>query len=151
MGMILCSLIFTVATARSEEEKEQATAEKNRIYFSLGDESQTPRRTAQEQFSCNEKVFAVIELNQFEAGVHELEVKWTDPHGDERENTRYQFQSMRDTTRLWAWIVLSRAPGSAIFRWLDPSIGLEEFVGIWQVEVKIDQKHLSSANFEVVC
>ena len=38
-----------------------------------------------------------------------------------------------------------------MLQWLDPSAGLEEFIGPWTVEVHIDGKQLASLTMEVNC
>ena len=54
-------------------------------------------------------------------------------------------------TKLWAWLELAPAAGSSLIAWMNPAAGLEEFIGTWDVEVKINNRMVSKRQFEVIC
>lgn len=104
-----------------------------------------------EQFDCSDKIYTVVELGKFPKGKHQVSVRWIDPHDETRENTRYQFHVHGEQTRIWAWLSLSRGVGAGMLQWIDPSAGLEDFIGPWTVHVMIDGKRLGGGKFEVSC
>lgn len=122
-----------------------------RIYFSLADEFSTPGKQAQTIFDCSDKIYTVLELSDYARQRYQLSVQWRDPTGDVRETTRYPFSVKKPDTRLWAWLSLSRASGAGMLQWINPAAGLEEFIGIWEVEVRLNKEIIAREQFEVNC
>ena len=135
-------------TVQGTTESEQAS---KRIYFSLADELGFPIPEGREAFECTDKIYTVVELENFPMGRHELSILWIDPAETSREHTKYAFHVRQKETRLWAWLRLSRATGAGMLQWLNPAAGLEEFIGPWTVEVRIDNKKIATKNFQVSC
>ena len=123
----------------------------HKIYNTLIDELGFPSKQAKQSFDCSDKIYTVVELRNYAPGKHELSIKWIDPAGDLREHTQYPFHVVKQDTRLWAWLNLYRATGAGLLQWIDPAAGLEEFIGSWTIEVRIDNKRLTKQNFEVIC
>jgi hypothetical protein len=121
------------------------------IYTTLAGETQVPDRSAREHFSCTDQVYAVIELDDYSDGEHQLSVKWISPAGEQRELTRYGFSVFNKEERIWAWIKLHRASGAGMMQWLDPSAGMEEFIGNWKISIAIDDVLVGESSFEVLC
>ena len=122
------------------------------VYQALPDESGAPLREARKEFECTDKIFTIIELENFEVGQHQLSVRWIDPSGQQREHTQYPFYVRGpEEHRLWAWLLLSRATGAAMLTFINPAAGLEEFIGEWTVEVRVSNKLLDTSEFLVVC
>ena len=126
-------------------------AAQHSIYFSLADKFGAPTKERFTQFDCSDKIFTVVELNEFAKGKHQVAVRWIDPHDTTRENTRYPFNVHHQETRIWAWLSLSRGVGAGMMQWIDPSAGMEDFIGPWTVEVLVDGKKIGGGNFEVSC
>ena len=117
----------------------------------LGAKSQ-PSYQELTHFGCTDQIYTVLEMQDYPAGKYHLAVKWIDPSKNVREHTQYPFAvNASGDTKLWAWLALSRAPGAGMIAWLNPAAGLEEFVGTWNVEVKIDDRLVSKLNFDVTC
>ena len=117
----------------------------------IGAKSQ-PSVKPQQHFDCSEQIYTVLEMQDYPVGRYQLDVKWIDPAKNIRERTQYPFSvGASGDTKLWAWLALSRAPGAGMIAWLNPAAGLEEFVGTWDVEVKIDNRLVSTLHFDVVC
>ena len=110
-----------------------------------------PNASEQDSFDCSQKVYLVVEMSGLEGDEHLLQVKWFDPRNKLEENTRYNFHYIGDGTRIWAWLRLSGPPGAAIGRVFDPSFGMGSFIGKWRAEVSVDDKHISTLKFEVLC
>ncbi|MBX2848766.1 MAG: hypothetical protein KTR16_10620, partial [Acidiferrobacterales bacterium] len=100
----------------------------HQLYLSLGDKFNAPLYSPAEIFDCQDKIYSVVELENYALGKHHLAVLWSDPSGTVRENTQYDFQVRRKDTRLWAWLSLSRGFGSGMLQWANPAAGLEEFI-----------------------
>jgi hypothetical protein len=121
------------------------------IYTTVADETQVPEQTAREHFSCTDQVYAVIELDDYTSGDHQLSVKWISPAGEQREHTKYGFSVFKDQERIWAWLKLHRASGTGMMQWLDSSAGMEEFIGDWKIAISIDDVPVGESIFEVLC
>ncbi len=126
-------------------------AESFDIYNTLGTEEQQPLSERLDVFECEDTVYTVIEISDASLGMHELEVDWFDPSQSKREVTRYDFTVTNGQERIWAWLRLHRASGAGMMKWLDSSAGLEEFIGDWLVEVKVDGLNIGQTNFRVIC
>ena len=145
--------LFMVQLGMAAESDKQSGKDKQsaNIYFSVADQFDAPLSEPQTNFDCTQKIFTVIELSEFPHGRHDLSVIWRDPSEKAREKTEYPFTVRSSQTRLWAWLSLSRAAGAGMLQWIDPAAGLEEFIGIWKVEVKVNGKIIDSKEFEVSC
>lgn len=146
IGVVGLALLLFNSNSLANVAKPQ-----NRVYFSLADEYGRPTGDRKSQFDCNDKIYTVVELEDISRGRHDTAVRWIDPSDTTREHTRYPFNVQQKPTRIWAWLSLSRATGAGMLQWVNPAAGLEEFIGPWSIEVRIDGKLLSSQSFEVNC
>ena len=147
VAFLFAVMLTNPILAKAESEPSPST----KIYLALADEHERPLAFEKKSFDCTEKIFAVAELKHFPKGKHEFSVRWIDPADTVREHTRYPFHVHNEDTRLWSWLSLRRGAGAGMLQWLDPSAGLEEFIGPWTVEVHIDGKQLASLTMEVNC
>lgn len=145
-------LFLTIAITATGSEQEQDQTRSQNIYFSLAGEHGAPLHEARQNFDCEDKIYTVVELTNFELGKHKLSIIWTDPSETDRERTEYDFY-VRDENelRLWGWLSLSRARGAGMLQWVNPAAGLEEFIGPWTVTVRVDDKEIERKQFEVSC
>ncbi|NND00152.1 MAG: hypothetical protein HKN85_08220 [Gammaproteobacteria bacterium] len=150
ISMAFFLLTGTCLAAASKQEPNDRPPDHS-IYFSLADQHGFPLTTPAEIFDCSDKIYTVVDLSRYPLGKHELSILWIDPADSSREHTQYAFHVRENETRLWAWLSLSRAQGAAMLQWLNPAAGLEEFIGPWTVEVRIDNRKIASKNFEVSC
>jgi len=148
--VFLCSWQISWSQEVADIKSDDITPEHS-IYLALGNEHDVPRSESQEVFDCTDKVFSVVELKDFPAGKHQLSVRWFDPSDTVREHTRYDFNVRNPTTRLWAWLSLSRGFGGGMLQFINPAAGLEDFIGIWKIDVKIDGESVGAGSFEVSC
>jgi len=143
----------STGSAEAEQDKGEHARPSHTILFSLGDKHGFPQKEPKSEFDCLDKIYATVELSDYDLGKHHFAIVWTDPTGDDRERTEYDFH-VRDNnqpTRLWSWLSLRRADGAGMLQWLNPAAGLEEFVGPWTIEVRINNKKIDSGSFEVSC
>ena len=143
LSMLLCLLAVILMMGPAQANVS--------IYTALADDTQVPDRSARERFSCTDQVYAVIELDDYTSGEHQLSVKWISPAGAQREHTRYGFSVFNSEERIWAWLKLHRASGAGMMQWLDSSAGMEEFIGNWKISISIDDVPVGESSFEVLC
>ncbi len=122
------------------------------LIFSLSDQHGAPLDQSKENFDCSDKIYAVTNLHGFDKGKHAIEFRWSEPNGETRERTQYDFFVREEpNVKLWAWLELTRGQGAAMFQWLNPAAGLEEFIGQWSVDLLVDGEKVASNRFEVTC
>lgn len=135
----------SINTAVENQQPEQL------VYLALSDEFGVPQHEPLEIFNCTDKVYSVVELHDYPRDRYQLSVRWFDPAGTVREHTRYDFTVREPSTRLWAWLSLSRGFGGGMLQFINPAAGLEDFIGIWKIEVNINGKNIGDGSFEVSC
>ncbi|MFT6408577.1 MAG: hypothetical protein ACJAQ6_001997 [Arenicella sp.] len=123
----------------------------SKVYFTIGDQHEFPLTEERSNFDCSDKIFTVVELSHLPKSKYDLSIVWLDPSDTERERTELPFTVVGEQTRLWSWLSLSRAQGASMIQWINPAAGLEEFVGPWTVEVRINNRKITSKKFEVIC
>ncbi len=126
-------------------------AAKTDIYLTSKSDDGVPLIEPANAFSCNSKIYTVAEFEGVSEGLHEFEVRWIDPGNKQRERTRYQFHTSGDTERLWAWLKLHQSTAASLASFIDPSIGMGDFIGDWTIKVFIDGKPIGERQFKVVC
>ena len=102
------------------------------------------------RFGCNDKIFAVIDLADLASGSHQLQVDWVDPTGKTREHIDYAFDSTGDT-RITVWLKLHPPQGAALFSFFNPAIGMDDFIGTWQLAIHVNNETRLERGFEVLC
>ena len=113
-----------------------------------------PRSKAQTDFECSDTIYIVIEVTdpvQQETSEHVLIVDWFNPADHIQEKTRIEFKSYGRGTRIWAWLRLSGSSGASIGQMFDPSFGMEEFIGKWHAEIRVDDEKIATHHFDVLC
>jgi hypothetical protein len=148
MAFFFC---INLSKTRAIEKSSEQASRSERTYFALENEHGAPFKKKLEVFDCSDKIFTVVELQDYPIEKYHLSVRWQDPYGTTREHTRYDFHIRESETRLWAWLKLSRATGAGMIQWLNPAAGLEEFIGEWQVTVKINDHTVATNTFTVSC
>ena len=141
-------IVFASSTATSAAPTRSLASN---VFLTLVNEHGIPSNEVLTDFDCNDKIYSVVELENYKKGRHELSVQWIDPNDTTRENTQYPFHVLEDEVKLWAWLSLSRARGAGMLQWLNPAAGLEEFIGPWKIEVRIDGNKIATKSFEVSC
>lgn len=150
-----CNVVIRVATVMVVTFlfSNPSIAEDNThdLFFTLENERQLPSNERISEFDCSDKVYAVMNLKGIELGKHQLAVLWYAPNEEVREHTKFEIFVRTPEVRQWAWLKLHRAFGASMLQLLNPAAGMEEFIGDWKVEVKIDNKLIVSKGFKVIC
>ncbi|MDJ0958206.1 MAG: hypothetical protein QNI91_15165 [Arenicellales bacterium] len=121
------------------------------IYLTASEQEGVPLAQPETQFSCNDKIYAVIELDGLSRDKHKLDAIWRDPRGKDREHTEYEFMVHGNTERIWVWLKLHRPMEAAIVAFMNPSAGMDEFIGKWELHLAIDSKLIDKRSFSVLC
>ena len=152
---IVTSTVTSTLASSADESKEPLPEPSINVFLSLGDKHGFPLADGKETFDCGDQIFSVVQLHHYAAGSYQLTIDWVDPHGDQRERTEYPFKVgdpyVDPNTRLWSWLRLKRGAGAGLFQWVNPTAGLENLIGIWELKVSIDGEHLNTTEFEVSC
>jgi len=143
----LSAFIISITPSSAAEQNKASS----KVYFTLGDQHQFPLTEERNSFGCSDRIFTVVELSHMPKTKYDLAIVWIDPSNTERERTEYSFSVVAEETRLWSWLSLSPSTGAAMIQWINPAAGLEEFVGPWTVEIRINGRRITSKNFEVIC
>jgi hypothetical protein len=132
--------------------KQTAWTDGYNIYLTAKEENGVPVNQAATTFSCGDKIYGVIEIDRpNDDQSHVLNAVWRNPRGADQERTKYPFQLIAGGARLWVWIKLHRSAEAAAVKFLNPSAGMEEFIGEWEIEISVDEKTIAKKNFEVIC
>ena len=110
-----------------------------------------PSNEHSSEFGCSDRIYAVITAKGLEKSQHLLEAIWRDPQGKDREHTRYPFIVRYDQERIWVWLKLHRPPEAALVQLMNPTAGMDEFVGEWRLKLLIDGRLIGHQNFNVIC
>ncbi|MCK5361052.1 MAG: hypothetical protein KAJ95_10525 [Gammaproteobacteria bacterium] len=139
---MLTALLFILSS-------NQALAE---VYLSKEQAKDLPMNQAFSEFHCRDKIYGIVVERWPENSEHLLEAYWTDPHGKQREHTRYKFIARKGETRTWAWLRLHPAEPDILERLLmQEDDSLRQFDGQWKVVFYIDAKKIAKLTFQVTC
>lgn len=121
------------------------------IYLTKEVKDGVPLNKPREEFSCSDKIYAVLELNGLAKGRYHLEAIWRGPRGKDQEHTEYPFTAVRQKERVWVWLKLHRSPEAALVQFANPSAGMDEFIGKWKIRLLLNGKPVASKEFSVLC
>lgn len=120
------------------------------IYLTAKENAGMPLQEPAKTFSCSDKIYAVVEVSQPD-GQHTLHATWRNPSGEDQEVTKYDFQVTNGYARIWVWLKLQRSGEAAIVQFMNPSAGMDEFVGDWELDIQVDGERVGKQSFEVLC
>ncbi|MCK4739320.1 MAG: hypothetical protein KAT46_05170 [Deltaproteobacteria bacterium] len=106
-----------------------------------------------DEFDCREKVFIYLEFRGLKKGTHKILASWIKPGGEEqqRSNVELEVKAEGKTYATWLWLKLSAGTGGGFFGDIDPTMGMEDFLGRWEVNLYIDEKFIIKKIFYVAC
>lgn len=123
------------------------------VYLTAKENAGVPLKEPAKTFSCSDKIYGVLEINHPDvgSGQHTLYATWRNPSDEDQEVTEYKFQTSNGKARVWVWLKLHRSGEAAIVQFMNPSAGMEEFVGMWELRVRVDDQQVGKQAFEVIC
>ena len=127
------------------------SAANHNIYLTAAEVDEIPKAEPATEFSCSDKIYAVLELRGLSKENHQLDALWRDPQGKDREHTEYEFQVQSDMQRIWVWLKLHRPPEAALVSFMNPSAGMDEFIGTWELRLIIDGETIEKKSFSILC
>ena len=139
IALVLCWLVSPVMAATSLDAFVTSTFENGVPVSSLSDE-----------FNCADKIFSVIDIQGLRNGEHTLNVDWIDPSGKRREQTTYSFHRA-GSIRITVWLKLHPPRGATLLSAFNPALGMGEFIGRWEIRMRVDQSPLAQKWFSVLC
>ena len=111
-----------------------------------------PKSLPQENaFNCDDQIYLTIKFANHQPKLHQINISWKDPNGTERENNSFPFFVTEKESLAWASLKLHRSVGAGMLQWINPAAGMEEFIGTWSVDVKVQGLLNKTLNFEVLC
>ena len=123
----------------------------HKIYLTASERDGIPLAHPATRFSCHDKIFAVIEMDGLSLDKHKLDAVWRDPLGKDREHTEHEFTVRGSTETIWVWLKLHRSMEAAVVAFMNPSAGMDEFIGDWELYVAVDGKPIDRRSFSVLC
>ena len=115
------------------------------------DSNNRPIQTTDIFFSCSDRIYAMVTIEDLPKDLQVIAVDWLDPGGRQREHTMHEFRHFGYRQQMWAWLTLHPPRGAIAVRLFNPSFGMQEFIGMWTVRVYINGKLLGKTEFEVLC
>jgi len=144
---LICLFIFSISTvtiAATDDLQYQ-------LSFSSQQTNGIPILTAQEHFDCSSQIYSIINASNLADKPVEATVVWRNPAGEVQEQTPISLYPVEGKALGWAWLKLHKASGAALLSFIDSSIGMDEFIGDWDIELRIDNKRVASGSFNVLC
>lgn len=145
---MLAALIFAAPHPAQASEHGQYN-----IYMTDKVNSDVPLYEPATEFACKSKIYGVIEIKRpnEDSTQHTLQATWRNPSGDDQEVTKYPFYLTNGSARIWVWLKLHRSAESSLTQFMNPSGGLEEFAGEWELRIRIDGDEIGKKSFQLLC
>jgi len=137
-----------VLASRSQAElgNEKVSAAPNPEVFMSAD---VAGRQRSDKFDCHENIYIHGVFSGLKAVKHEAYAVWFRPDGREQDRASYAVEGAN--ARFWFWLRLSPSFGGKLLKPIDPSYGMDEFIGLWKVDLYLDEKVIATKVFFVAC
>ena len=119
--------------------------------FSSEHSNGLPIQTNQTQFNCSDQIYSIINASNLSDEPVNATIIWRNPTGQIQEQTPVNLFPVEGKAYGWAWLKLHKATGAALLSFIDDSIGMDEFIGDWNIELHIDNKKVTNGKFNVLC
>ena len=121
------------------------------ISFSAQENNGLPLITNETQFDCSDQIFTVVNATHLKDKTIQATVVWKNPAAEIQEKTPVSLYPVEGNALGWAWLKLHKTTGAAMLSFLDDSMGMDEFIGDWQVELIINNEKVAKQTFNVLC
>lgn len=74
---------------------------------------------------------------------------WINPKGKRQDYASHRFSD--SNYRVWFWLKLHPAFGGKFLKTIDPSTGMDKFIGEWKVKLYLDGELVTTKDFFVAC
>lgn len=102
-----------------------------------------------DSFDCHDDIYIHVVFLNLEDMEHEASVEWINPKGLRQSNYSHRFQE--GNYHAWFNLKLNPAFGGRFLKALDPSAGMDGFIGRWSVRFYLDGKLIADKAFYVAC
>lgn len=115
-----------------------------------------PDYKAKYNFSCKEQMFSVIEIDNKEfikdyTVIIPAHIKWINPQGNVQERTHIQIPLFNGKGRSYAWLKLHQPSGASMLGFVNDTLGLEEFIGDWKIQLEVNNQTIAEYPYSVIC
>ncbi len=110
-----------------------------------------PIKSEQLNFNCSDQIYSTINASNLTDKPVKAVIVWHNPTGQIQEKTPVSLFPVEGKAFGWAWLKLHKATGAALLSFIDDSIGMDEFIGDWNIELHIDNQKVASGKFNVLC
>ncbi len=121
------------------------------LSFSAEHTNGIPVNTDQQSFNCSDQIYSIISASNLSDEPVQANIIWRNPAGQIQEQTPVNLFPVEGNAFGWAWLKLHKATGAALLSFVDDSIGMDDFIGDWHIELHIDNRKVASGNFNVLC
>ncbi len=102
-----------------------------------------------DKFDCHDSIYIHGVFSGLKAVKHEAYAVWFRPDGKAQDRSSYAVKGA--DARFWFWLRLSPSFGGKLLKPIDPSYGMGEFIGLWKVDLYLDDKVIATKAFFVAC
>ena len=145
----IAAVIFiatVVASPLSADNDEQYS-----ISFSSQHNNGLPILTDESKFDCSDQIYAIVNASKLDDTPIKATLFWKNPNGEIQEKTPVNLYPVEGKALGWAWLKLHKSTGASLLSFMDDSIGMDEFIGDWQIELLIDNHRVADNSFNVLC
>ena len=145
IGISCFSIIFLSIHTFAQAKPEYS------ISFSAQQSNGLPLITNQTQFDCSDQIYTIIIATNLADKPIEATLIWKNPAAEIQEKTPVNLYPVEGKAQGWAWLKLHKTTGAAMLSFLDDSMGMEDFIGDWQIELLINNNRVAKSTFNVLC
>lgn len=121
------------------------------ISFSSQENNGLPLITDETKFDCSDQIYTIIDATNLSDKAIEATIVWKNPAAEIQEKTPLNLYPVDGKALGWAWLKLHKTTGASMLSFLDDSMGMENFIGDWQIELMINNKRVAERTFNVLC
>ncbi len=103
-----------------------------------------------EVFDCHDKIYIQATLLNLEETTYKASVVWINPKGNRQDSASYRFTGDKHN-KVWFWLKLHPAFGGRFLKSINPSFGMDDFIGEWNVKLYINDELIATNMFYVTC
>ena len=119
--------------------------------FSSKQQNGLPLLTNETQFDCSNQIYAIVNASNLPDEPINSTIIWRNPANEIQEKTPVTLYPVDGKAFGWAWLKLHKTTGAALLSFIDDSIGMDEFIGDWQIELLVNNERVVKQSFNVLC
>ena len=122
-----------------------------KLSFSAQQTSGIPVQSNETKFDCSNQIYTIVNASNIGDEPVNVEIIWRNPYGQIQEKTPVSLYPVEGKALGWAWLKLHKSTGATLFSFLDDSIGMDNFIGDWEIELLLDNEKIAEGRFNVLC